>query len=273
EIAQNHNGETVLFTFSPHPRFVVSPNEKNLRLITTLEEKKELLSLIGIDHLVVYPFTKEFSKMPYSDFVKNILVDKLNTRFLVVGYDHRFGKNREGGFEFLSTCAEKYNFKIKKLDAFILNDIKISSSRIREALDAGNIEKANAYLGYNFTLHGKVVEGKKLGRKIGFPTANIESSDVNKIIPGYGVYAVRIRINGETFNGMLNIGTRPTFNQNADNRSIEVNIFDFEQNIYGKSLILEFVKRIREERHFKSPEELIEQLHKDKIVAAGFLRD
>ncbi|NQU88360.1 MAG: riboflavin biosynthesis protein RibF, partial [Mariniphaga sp.] len=240
-------------------------------VITTLEEKKDLLSSLGIDHLIVYPFTKEFSKLPYPDFVRKILVEKIQTRYLVVGYDHRFGKNREGGFEYLTDCAKNYGFEIEKLDALLLNDINISSSKIRQALDNGSIETANNYLGYYFTLNGKVIEGRKLGRKIGFPTANIESSDIHKIIPGYGVYAVKIKIDNKVYKGMLNIGSRPTFNHNADNRSIEVNIFDFNKNIYGKYISLQFVKRIREEQKFNNPEDLITQLFKDQESAIRYL--
>lgn len=271
-VAAAQQGESVVFTFYPHPRLIVNPDDTSLRLITTLEEKTELLASMGIDHLIVYPFTKEFSDLASADFVKTILVDKLKTAYLVVGHDHKFGKNREGGYGYLKKCAMLYGFGIERLDALLLNDIQISSSSIRMALQLGNIEAANKYLGYNFTLHGKVVEGRRLGRKIGFPTANIESSDIHKIIPGYGVYAVKIGIEGKMFNGMLNIGTRPTFNQNADKRSIEVNIFDFDKDIYNKNITLHFIKRIREERKFNGPEELTAQLIKDRKSALIFLQ-
>ncbi|MBN1986574.1 MAG: bifunctional riboflavin kinase/FAD synthetase [Prolixibacteraceae bacterium] len=271
EYAEKYGGETVLFTFYPHPRLVTNPDEKNLRLLTTLEEKKQLFAQFGIDHLIVYPFTKEFSELTYTEFVKNVLVDKIKTHCLVVGYDHKFGKNREGGFEYLKECAREYNFEIEKLEPLLLDDIHVSSTKIREALQAGNVKKANEHLGYEFTLHGTVVEGKRLGRTIGFPTANIESSDVHKLIPGYGVYAVRINIEGREFKGMLNIGTRPTFNQNADNRSIEVNIFDFEEDIYRKGITLVFVDKIREEQKFPGVEALVEQLKKDKVAALKIL--
>lgn len=271
EYAEKYGGETVLFTFYPHPRLVTNPDEKNLRLLTTLEEKKQLFAQFGIDHLIVYPFTKEFSELTYTEFVKNVLVDKIKTHCLVVGYDHKFGKNREGGFEYLKECAREYNFEIEKLEPLLLDDIHVSSTKIREALQAGNVKKANEHLGYEFTLHGTVVEGKRLGRTIGFPTANIESSDVHKLIPGYGVYAVRINIEGREFKGMLNIGTRPTFNQNADNRSIEVNIFDFEGDIYRKGITLVFVDKIREEQKFPGVEALVEQLKKDKVAALKIL--
>ena len=271
EYAKIYGGETVIFTFYPHPRLITSPNETNLRLLTTLEEKKQLFASLCIDHLVVFPFTKEFSELTYNEFVKQILVDKMKTRCLVVGYDHKFGKNREGDFEYLQQCTEKFNFKIEKLEPLLLNDIHINSTRIWQALQEGNIQTANLYLGYRFTLHGKVVEGRHLGRKIGFPTANIEASDVNKLIPKNGVYAVNIKVDGKKFKGMLNIGTCPTFNQNADNRSIEVNIFDFEGDIYNREITLFFVGKIRDEQKFNDAGALIEQLKKDKAAALEIL--
>ncbi len=273
EIARQTGGETVVFTFYPHPRLVLKPDEYNLRLLTTLDEKVELLRQAGINHLIVYPFTMEFAKNSYSDFVKKILVDEIKTESLVVGYDHRFGKNREGGYEYLKECAEKYGFNIEKLDVLIMNEVSISSTRIRNALESGDIAMANLYLGYTYTLHGSVVEGQKLGRTIGFPTANIESSDLFKLIPGYGVYAVEVLVQGYIYQGMLNIGTRPTFNQNADNRSIEVNIFDFNGELYGREVTLFFVAKIREERKFDGKDALVKQLFADKQDALRFLSE
>lgn len=272
-IAKDRNGETVIFTFYPHPRLVTSPNETNLRLLTTLKEKTELFEKFGIDHLVIYPFNKEFSDLTYKEFVKNILVDKMQTHCLVVGYDHKFGKNREGGFEYLKQCADQYNFEIEKLDALSVDEENVSSTKIRKALQSGDIPLAKQYLGYNFTLHGTVVSGIQLGRKLGFPTANIETSDKHKIIPGYGVYAVQIIVNGKLYKGMLNIGTRPTFNNNADNRSIEVNIFDFSENIYKQEVTLVFIDKIREEQKFDGIEMLVEQLKMDKITALEILSE
>ena len=265
--AKLHNGESVIFTFHTHPRLVTSPDETSLRLLTTLREKTELLEKSGIEHLIVYPFNRDFANLTYHEFVEKILVEKLRTHCLVVGYDHKFGKNREGGFEYLQKCAEKYHFHIEKLDALLVDDDSVSSTKIRNALEKGEIEKANQFLGYRFTLHGSVVSGKQLGRKLGFPTANIESSDKNKIIPGYGVYAVKVRLKQGEYNGMLNIGTRPTFNNNADNRSIEVNIFDFTEDIYGQEITLEFVGKIRDEQKFSDMNHLAEQLVKDRASA------
>ncbi len=267
EFAKQHDGETIIFTFHTHPRLITSPNENNLRLLTTLNEKIKLFEKYGIDHLIIYTFDKSFSELTYSEFVEKLLVEKIGTHCLVVGYDHKFGKNREGGFDYLKKCAEKFKFEIERLDALLVEEDSVSSTKIRNALQNGEIEKANHYLGYQFTLHGTVVEGKQLGRKLGFPTANIEASDKNKIIPGYGVYAVKVELNGAEYNGMLNIGTRPTFNNNADNRSIEVNIFDFEGDIYGKEITLKFIGKIRDEKKFETMEMLVYQLEKDKIEA------
>ncbi len=271
QLAKEQNGETVIFTFYPHPRIVTSPDKANLRLLTTKNEKIKLFEKFGVDHLVIYPFNKEFSELSYSEFVKNILVDKMETRCLVVGYDHRFGKNREGGYEYLQKCADKHNFIVHKTDALSVEAEKVSSTKIRMALEAGDIKRANQYLGYQFTLHGTVVKGEQLGRKLGFPTANIEASDKYKIIPGYGVYAVLIEINDKHFKGMLNIGTRPTFNKNADNRSIEVNIFDFSGDMYGKEITLIFVDKIREEQKFNGIDALVQQLKLDKKAAQEIL--
>jgi len=273
EFAKQHDGETVIFTFHTHPRLVTSPNENTLRLLTTLNEKIKLFEKYGIDHLIIYTFDKNFSELTYSEFVEKILVEKIKTHCLVIGYDHKFGKNREGGFDYLKKCAEKHKFEIERLDALLIDEDSVSSTKIRNALQNGEIEKANHYLGYQFTLHGAVVEGKQLGRKLGFPTANIEASDKFKIIPGYGVYAVKVELNGNDYNGMLNIGTRPTFNNNADNRSIEVNIFDFDGDIYGKEITLKFIGKIRDEQKFDNIEMLVNQLEKDKIEALKIMSE
>ena len=271
EIAKKHNGESVIFTFYPHPRLVTSPNETNLRLLTTLDEKIKLFEKFGIKHLVTYPFNKAFANLTYAEFVEQILVDKMKTNCLVVGYDHKFGKNREGGFEYLKKCAMQFNFEIERLDALLVETENVSSTKIRELLEKGDIKLANHYLGYDFTLQGKVITGKQLGRKLGFPTANIEAEDKYKIIPGYGVYAVKVVFNNVEYKGMLNIGTRPTFNKNADNRSIEVNIFDFSDNIYGQEIKLVFIDKIRDEQKFDGVEMLAKQLIKDKKMALKIL--
>lgn len=257
-------GESVIFTFDPHPRKVVAPGESNLRLLTTLDEKIALLEQSGIDHLIIYPFTKEFSQLTYEEFVEKVLVDQIHTKFLVVGYDHKFGKNRQGDFEFLQKCAERLGFRIEKLDVLLMNEANISSTKIREAIQKGDFETANTFLGYPFMIHGTVVEGQKLGRQLQFPTANVESDDPDKIIPGHGVYAVKVNVANQLFEGMLNIGSRPTVNNNADNRSIEVHILNFDDDIYGQKIELTFFKKLREEQKFSSLDALKEQLAKDK---------
>ena len=273
DLAKTINGESVIFTFDPHPRKVVAPEETNLRLLTSLEEKIVLFKQAGIDHLIIYPFTLEFSQMTYEEFVEIVLVGQIHTKFLVVGYDHKFGKNRQGDFEFLKKCADRHDFQIEKLDVLLMNEANISSTRIREAIQNGDIETANAFLGYPFTLHGTVVEGQKLGRKIQFPTANIEASNPDKIIPGYGVYAVKVNVSNHIFQGMLNIGSRPTVNNNADHRSIEVHIFDFDSDIYGEQLELTFLKKLREEQKFSSIEVLKEQLANDKTDTLDYFQN
>ncbi len=270
EIARQNGGESVIFTFSPHPRLVLTKDQGSLRLLTTLNEKIELLDQAGVDHLIIYPFTRTFSELSYTDFVRILLVNQLKIDSLAVGYDHKFGKDRKGDFEMLQGLSMAFNFKLEKLDALLSDDINVSSTKIRQALQNGNIGKANRYLGYPFSLHGTVVEGQKLGRKIQFPTANIEASDPHKIIPGYGVYAVLVNIEGVIHQGMLNIGSRPTINNNADNRSIEVHIFDFNKDIYKKQLELKFIGKIREEQKFGSIDGLRSQLEKDKLDVLEF---
>lgn len=272
DLAKTINGESVIFTFDPHPRKVVAPDETNLRLLTTLEEKIGLFEQSGIDHLIIYPFTPEFAQLTYEEFVENILVGQIHTKLLVVGYDHKFGKNRKGDFEFLKNCGGRLGFQIEKLDALLMNETSISSTKIRDAIQCGDFETANAFLGYPFTLHGTVVEGQKLGRKIQFPTANVEASDPDKIIPGYGVYAVKVNVSDQTFRGMLNIGSRPTVNNNADHRSIEVHIFDFESDIYGNPIEIVFFKKLREEKKFDSLDALKDQLAKDKTDTNNFFK-
>jgi riboflavin kinase/FMN adenylyltransferase len=263
--ASEMKGQSVIFTFDPHPRKIVAPEEASLRLLTTLEEKIALFEQSGIDHLIVYPFTPEFSRLTYEEFVETVLVSQIHLKFLVVGYDHKFGKNRQGDFEFLQKCAARFDFQVEKLDVLLMNEANVSSTKIREAIQKGDFQTANAFLGYPFALHGTVVEGQKLGRKIQFPTANVQASDPDKIIPGYGVYAVRAVVAGKSHLGMLNIGSRPTVNHNADNRSIEVHILDFEADIYGKTIELVFYKKLREEQKFASLDALKEQLAQDKV--------
>jgi len=273
DLAKGINGESVIFTFDPHPRKIVAPGENSLRLLTTMEEKIELFEQSGIDHLIIYPFTAEFAQLTYVEFVEKILVGQIHTKSLVVGYDHKFGKDRQGGFEFLKNCADRLGFQIEKLDVLLMNESHISSTKIREAIQLGDFETANAYLGYRFTLHGTVVEGQKLGRKIQFPTANVEASDPDKIIPGFGVYAVKVTIHNQTYQGMLNIGSRPTVNNNADHRSIEVHLFDFDSDVYGEPIELVFYSKLREEHKFDSIKALKNQLAIDKTNTIAWFQE
>ncbi|MBL4559401.1 MAG: bifunctional riboflavin kinase/FAD synthetase [Labilibaculum sp.] len=271
ELAQKVNGETVIFTFYPHPRLVLNAEDNGLRLINTLEEKKVLLEAAGIDHLVIYPFTKEFSKLTYVEFVEQILVKQLGMKFLVVGYDHRFGHNREGKYEDLKIFADQLNFKIERQDVLNMDAINVSSTKVRNAISEGDIQMANKYLGYRFFIKGDVIDGKKLGHTIGFPTANIDPQESYKLVPKDGVYAVKVDVDDKRYLGMLNIGVRPTVNNQLDNRSIEVHILDFNQDIYYKNITIHFYQRIRNEQFFASLDELKAQLAKDRLKVLSLL--
>jgi len=262
-IAGECNGETVVITFHPHPRLVVHPDSKNLKFINTQERKYDLIEKNGIDHLVIIPFTTEFATTNASTFIKDILVDKIGVKELVVGYDHHFGKNRQGSFVELLKLAQKYDFKVEQISVQDINNIAISSTKIRNALKEGNIKIANELLGYEYSITGPVVEGNKIGHKIGFPTANIELQDEYKLIMAIGVYACRVQWKRETYLGMSNIGYRPTIN-NSD-LTIEVHIFDFDENIYGDTITIFFVDRIRDEEKFKDLDALREQLIRDRV--------
>ena len=270
-ISDFSEGESVVFTFEPHPRLVIAPLEDSLRLLTTTSEKINQMEQIGVDHLVIYPFTASFSKLSYNEFVRNILVQRMNISSLVVGYDHRFGQGRKGDFHSLETLSKSLNFKVEQLSQLLVNSKAVSSTKIRMALGNGNISKANHFLGYQYSLTGKVIEGKQLGRQIGFPTANIEIPDPHKLVPGDGVYAVKVKTGGKFFKGMLNIGIRPTFNINPDHKSIEVHIFNFNADIYGADITLIFVEKIRDEQKFAGIDQLKEQLNKDQVFALSIL--
>ena len=257
-------GESVAFTFFPHPRMVVSPEEDTLRLLSTREEKIELLEELGLDHLVIYPFTREFAQLSHMDFVKQVLVDQMHLVKLVTGYDHKFGHDRKGDFQALQQLGKMYGFEVEQLSPLLVENVTVSSTKIRQALETGDIGRANHFLGYDYLLKGKVVEGRRLGRELGFPTANILPEDRHKMVPANGVYAVFVHVDGKKYQGMLNVGTRPTVNSNVDHRSIEVNIFGFSADIYGCDIAVSFVERIRDEVKFEGIEKLREQLEKDK---------
>jgi riboflavin kinase/FMN adenylyltransferase len=265
ELKNKQGGEIVLFTFAPHPRKVLFPEQTDLKLITTTDEKCKLLQQFGVDHVLVYPFTKEFSKMHAQDYISDIIVKGLKTKTLVIGYDHHFGANREGNIETLKKFAPIYNFNVEEISAQEINQLNISSTRIRKAIDEGDIQTANDFLGYQFFITGKVIRGKQLGRTIGYPTANVFIEDTDKLIPKIGVYAVNVILNDIGYKGMLNIGVNPT--TDTDNKiKIEVNIFEFDKEIYGEILKLEFVKRIRDEEKFANLDELKKALANDKIT-------
>lgn len=269
DIADQISGETVLITFWPHPRLVLFPNEHNLRLLSTFEEKAKLLREYGIDHLVTLPFTKEFSEMSSEEFIQRILIEKIQTKKLVIGYDHRFGKNREGSFEYLKENIEKYQFELEEIPREDIDHVGISSSKIRKALEAGNIEIANEYLGRDYELNGIIIKGQQLGRSIGFPTANIYIPNDYKLVPCDGAYAVKISVEGEIYNGMLNIGMRPTVD--GTSRSIEVNLFDFNGDLYDMRVCVYFKAYLRPEVKFSGLESLKAQLENDRKNAIDIL--
>lgn len=268
ELKNKQGGEIVLFTFSPHPRKVLFPEQTDLKLITTTEEKCKLLQQFGVDHVLVYPFTKEFSKMHAQDYISDIIAKGLKTKTLVIGYDHHFGANREGNIETLKQFAPIYHFNVEEIPAQEINQLNISSTRIRKAIDEGDIQTANDFLGYQFFVTGTVIKGKQLGRTIGYPTANIFIEDADKLIPKIGVYAVSVTLNDKIYKGMLSIGINPT-TDNDNKIKIEVNIFDFDKDIYGSTIKIEFVKRIRDEEKFANLDELKKALANDKIACSN----
>jgi riboflavin kinase/FMN adenylyltransferase len=259
------DGTPVLITFFPHPKQVIETIQKPLYTLNTPEEKYKLLYSKGIDNIVVVPFTKAFAEQPALNYIKDFLVDKLNPATIIIGYDHRFGKNREGDYKLFEKEALNYQFKVKEIPEHVLQDVTVSSTKIREALLNGDIETAKIFLGYEYFFSGKVIEGNKLGRTIGYPTANLELEDANKLIPANGVYAVDTEVAGKKYKGMMNIGVRPTVD--GTKRVIEVNIFNFDTDIYGETIKVIIKKRLRSEVKFNGLDELKAQLAKDKIEA------
>jgi riboflavin kinase/FMN adenylyltransferase len=268
--AEKIDGESVLFTFYPHPRMVISPETHGLKLIQTQEEKLEKLKNNGLKNVIIQPFTTDFSNLTATEFVRDYLVGKLKVKKLVIGHDHQFGKNREGTLLFLKNISKIYNFEVIEILAQEIDEVNISSTKIRNAIEQGKIEIANRYLGEPFELNGIVVKGKQLGRTIGFPTANIFIDSDIKIIPKTGVYAVEIELpNSPSLIGMLNIGVRPTVGAQLS-PSIEVNIFDFKGDIYDSKIKVRFLSHIREEIKFNSLDDLKTQLHKDEKISREF---
>jgi len=264
EIAVSNGYCSTLVTFDPHPKMVVERNKgKQVGLLTTIEEKLELLEQTGLSRTVIINFDKAFSSLSYEQFVKDILVDKLGARIIVVGYDHAFGKNREGNFEKLSELSNKYQFEVERIDPFKIDDKVIGSTLLRRILAEGDVGQAGRLLSRLYSISGKVVHGSSRGKMLQFPTANIDVENDAKLIPANGVYAVDVQYDKNIFKGMLNIGCRPTFNS-GKKQVIEVNIFNFNKEIYGESITVLFKERLRDEKRFSFKEELIKQLEEDK---------
>ncbi|HEY0054881.1 MAG TPA: bifunctional riboflavin kinase/FAD synthetase [Pedobacter sp.] len=278
EVAKLTNGESVILTFFPHPRMIINPEDVNLKLITTISEKAKLLEQLGIDHLIITPFTRDFSNLSAETYIQKVLVDKIGTKRIIIGYDHHFGKDREGNLKQLQKFAPGYGYEVEEIPEQDIHDIAVSSTQVREALKKGDVQTANDFLGYPFSLFGQVIKGDQLGRTLGFPTANLLIEEPYKLIPCDGIYAVNIRIHADSeisnvasrvYSGMAYIGNRPTIN--GMSRNIEVNIFDFNQDIYRQYLTMEFIHFIRNDIRFSNIEDLKIQITKDKQAALSLL--
>lgn len=260
--AQAIQGETVLISFHPHPRLVLFPDNNPLRLLQTLDEKIAHLDEIGLDKLLLIPFTREFSRTPSRVFIEDILVNTIGIDKIVIGYDHHFGKNRTGGIEELQAYAPQFGYEVEEIPAQAIDDANVSSTKIRRALLSGKVQTANKFLGYEYPLTGEVVHGEKLGRKLGFPTANLQPTDPLKLIPADGVYLVRVEVDDFQGFGMMSIGKKPTVG--TFERSYEINLFDFERDIYGRSLTVKLLHFLRGEQKYDSLQELIAAIQQDK---------
>lgn len=266
--AKKENKKSVLLTFFPHPRMVLQ-KDVSIRLINTIEEKSSLLEKMGLDYLIIHPFSQEFSRLSALDFVRNILANQLNTSRLIIGYDHHFGKNREGNIHQLREYSLLYDFEVEEIPAQDIDNVSVSSTKIRTALKEGRLKTANNYLGYNYMLNGTIVNGKKLGGKIGFPTANLDIKEPYKLIPKTGVYVIKTIIDAVLYTGMMNIGFNPTVK--GKYQTIEAHLFDFNKDLYGKKVTIELLFFLREEQKFNSIEDLIIQLKLDKVNALFYL--
>ena len=271
ELADSCGGETVMLTFFPHPRMILHPEDESIKLINTINEKAELLEQLGIDHLIITPFSRDFSNQTAEDYIRDVLVNKIGTKKIVIGYDHRFGKDRQGGLSDLLRLAPVYGFDVIEIPEQDINDVAVSSTRIRQALLKGEIDLANEFLGYPFFITGKVTRGDQIGRQIGYPTANILIEEKYKLIPADGIFSAKIYIDGAVYNGMAYIGSRPTINGMF--RNIEVNIFDFDAEIYGHQIKMEFYHFVRSDIKFSSLDELKIQLANDKVDVLRLLVD
>jgi riboflavin kinase/FMN adenylyltransferase len=268
--AEKNNASSVLLTFFPHPRMVLQKNT-DIKLINTLEERIELLKKTGLDSLVIHEFTEDFAEKTALDFVKNVLVDHLKIAKLIIGYDHRFGKNREGNFDQLSDYGKIFGFEVNKISQQEIDHITISSTKIRKAIELGNIEEANRYLGYHFMLKGDIVKGNNLGEKIGFPTANLSIKESYKLLPKTGSYIVKSELENQTVYGMMNIGYNPTVK--GKKQTIEIHFFDFNKDLYGKKIQIDVLKFLRDEQKFDSVEVLKKQLVNDRQKSLKIIAD
>lgn len=269
--AKEINGESVVLTFDPHPRLVLFPEDNQLRLLTTLDEKLHLLEQTGVNHVVVIPFNLEFSRLTATSYVENILVNRLHTQCLVIGYDHQFGRNREGSIEQLQKLAPKFGFEVEEIPPQDIDDIKVSSTKIRNALLAGDIQTANTFLTYPYNFEGMVVKGNQIGRTLGYPTANIQPTDSLKLIPGIGIYAVQIDIQGKIHGGMMSIGKRPTV-EDTEQITIEVHVFDWSEDLYGQRIRIFMLAKMRNEEKYNGLGELKQQLILDEKQARELLK-
>lgn len=271
--AKDIGGETVIITFHPHPRKIISGGTAEIKILNTVEEKIELLNKHGVEHLVVVPFTDAFSEQSAEEYISDFIVEKFHPSTIIIGYDHHFGKGRKGNYQLLELLGEQYNYAVKEIPEHVLNDVTISSTKIRSALLHNELEAANRFLGYKYFFSGLIIEGDKIGRTIGYPTANIKINDDEKLVPGDGVYAVEIirKKNNSRLQGMMYIGTRPVVN--GKYRVIEVNIFDFGEDIYGEELTVEVQHFVRGDLHFEGLEALKNQLAKDKIATLTKLQN
>jgi riboflavin kinase/FMN adenylyltransferase len=269
ELADEINGETVILTFFPHPRMILHPEDESIKLITTITEKAQLMEQLGVDHLIITPFSRDFSNQTAEGYIRDVLVNKIGTKKIVIGYDHRFGKDRQGGLEDLLKLGPVYGFDVEEIPEQDIDEVAISSTRIRTALLKGQIDLANTFLGYPFFITGTVIRGDQLGRQIGYPTANIVVEEKYKLIPSDGIFAVTVLVAGQPYKGMAYIGTRPTVNGLTHN--IEVNIFDFDKEIYNQPIKMEFHHYVRADVKFASLDELKIQLAQDKVDVMALL--
>lgn len=269
QLAKVSDGETVILTFFPHPRMILHPEDQSLKMINTIDEKAQLLEQLGVDHLIITPFTRDFSNQTAEEYIRDILVNKIGTKKIVIGYDHRFGKDRQGGLAELQQLAPIYGYEVVEIPEQDIHDVAVSSTRIRQALLNADIEPANEFLGYPFFITGKVNRGDQIGRTIGYPTANILVEENYKLIPADGIFAVKVWLDGQEHKGMGYIGHRPTIN--GMTRNIEVNIFDFNQDIYTQPIRMDFLYYVRGDIKFTSLEELTNQLGKDKEAVMAML--